>query len=269
MRNNIDVLIAAAEEGNADAQNQLGDAYYNGDGLEQDYTKAFEWYFRAAKQGHALAQYNVAFAYANGLGTQKNMEKAIEWYGKSADQGVALAQYVLGEIMIDGQHIAQDFSKGLELLQKASDQGLNLAQYELGTYYLQGRIVEANTKIGIEYLTLAADQGNKEAQFNLGLAYSNLPEPNFYYSEKYFLEASNNGHFKAMLELSRIYAIYMRNYKQGLLWAIVASEYCAKEDDQRITQIKHRLESMLSTSECEAVATEAREIIARLDARIC
>jgi len=27
MRNNIDVLIAAAEEGNAEAQNQLGDAY--------------------------------------------------------------------------------------------------------------------------------------------------------------------------------------------------------------------------------------------------
>jgi len=263
-----DQIILAANSGIADSQNQLGDAYYNGNGLEQDYLKAFQWFLKAAEQGHGDAQYNLAFAYANGVGTQRNMEKAIEWYGKSADQGVALAQYVLAKILIDEKHKAKDYSKGLKLLQKASDQGLDLAQYDLGTYYLEGRIVEVNTKIGIEYLTLAAEQGNKDAQFNLGLAYSNLPEPEYHYSEKYLREASNNGHFKAMFELFRLYAIHMRDYKQGLLWAIVASEYCDKEDDQSITRIKHRLESKLSTAECEAIAFEARDIITRLDARL-
>jgi len=197
------------------------------------------------------------------------MVKATEWYGKSANQGVALAQYILAKILIHGQHIAQDYIQGLELLHKASDQGLELAQYDLGTCYLEGRIVEANTKTGIEYLTLAADQGNKEAQFNLGLAYSNLPEPEYHYSEKYLREASNNGYFKAMYELSRLYAIYMRDYKQGLLWAIVASEYCDKEEEQRINRIKHNLESKLSKAECETVASEARDIITRMDARLC
>jgi len=146
---------------------------------------------------------------------------------------------------------------------------LDIAQYDLGVYYLEGRIVAVDINRGIEYLTLAADQGNKEAQFNLGLAYSNLPEPNYPNSERYLREASYNGHFKAMFELSRLYAIYMRDYKKGLLWAIVASEYCDKEEEQRINRIKHGLESKLSTGECEAVTSEARDIIARLDARLC
>jgi len=262
-------IISAANSGNADSQTQLGDAYYNGNGLEQDYLKAFQWYLKAAEQGHCEAQYNVAFAYANGIGTQNDMGKAIEWYSTSADQGVALAQYILAKILINGQHIAQDYSKGLDLLQRASDQGLDLAQYDLGTYYLEGQIVEADINRGNEFLTLAADQGNIEAQFNLGLAYSNLAEPNYLSSEKYLREASYNGHFKAMFELSRLYAIYMRDYKQGLLWAIVASEYCDHEDEQRINRIMHNLESRLSAAECEAVASEARDIKTRLDAKIC
>ena len=264
----IKEIISAANSGNADSQTQLGDAYYNGNGLVQDYILAFEWYLRAAKQGHGEAQYNVAFVYANGEGTLKNMAKAIKWYEKSADQGIALAQYVLAKILIDGQHIAQDYLQGLELLHKASDKGLDMAQYDLGVCYLEGWIVEADINKGIEYLTLAADQENKEAQFNLGLAYSNLPEPDYPKSEKYLREASNNGHFKAMFELSRLYAIYMRYYKQGLLWAIVALEYCDKEEEQRITRIKLGLESKLSKAECEAVANEARDIIAKLDAKL-
>jgi hypothetical protein len=143
-----------------------------------------------------------------------------------------------------------------------------MAQYDLVVCYLEGWIVEADINKGIEYLTLAADQGNKEAQFNLGLAYSNLPEPDYPKSEKYLREASYNGHFKAMFELSRLYAIYMRDYKKGLLWAIVASEYCDKEEDQRINRIRQGLESKLSTGECEAVASEARDIITILDARL-
>ena len=269
MRKSIDDLIAAAEEGNADAQNQLGDAYYDGIGVEQDYIQAFEWYLRAAEQGHGKAQYNVAYAYANGIGTQKNTSEAIKWYGKSADQGIALAEYVLAKMFIGGQYLEQDLTKGLDLLHKASNQGLDLAQYDLGTIYLEGKIVVPNVGKGISLLSLAADQGHKEAQFNLGLAYSNLPEPNYPHAEKYLREASFNGHFKAMFELSRLYTINFRDYKQGLLWAIVALEYCEKQDEQRINRIKNNLESKLSKTDYEAVSSEAQNIIATLDACLC
>ena len=269
MRKSIDDLIAAAEEGNADAQNQLGDAYYDGIGVEQDYIQALEWYLRAAKQGHGIAQYNVAYAYANGIGTQKNTSEAIKWYGKSADQGIALAEYVLAKMFIGGQYLEQDLTKGLDLLHKASNQGLDLAQYDLGTIYLEGKIVVPDVNKGISFLVLSAEQGNKDAQYNLGLAYSNLPEPNYATAEKYLRKASFNGHFKAMFELSRLYTINFRDYKQGLLWAIVALEYCDDHDEQRINRIKNILESKPSTAEGEVVSSEARNIIAALDASLC
>ena len=268
MNNEIIELLSKANSGNADSQNQLGDAYFDGIGIEQDHAKAFEWYLRAAEQGHGKAQYNVAYAYANGIGAQKNTSEAVKWYTRSSDQGIALAQYVLAKMLIAGQYIEQDYTEGLDLLQKASDQGLDLAQYDLGTIYLEGKIIESDTDKGIEYLKFAADQGYKDAQFNLGLAYSNLPEPNYPYAEKYLREASFNGHFKAMFELSRLYTINLRDFKQGLLWAIVALEYCEKQDEQRINRIKNNLESKLSTAECDAVSFEARNIIATLDASL-
>ena len=266
--NRIDEIISAANSGNADSQNQLGDAYYDGIGVEQDYIQALEWYLRAAKQGHGIAQYNVAYAYANGIGTQKNTSEAIKWYGKSADQGIALAEYVLAKMFIGGQYLEQDLTKGLDLLHKASNQGLDLAQYDLGTIYLEGKIVVPDVNKGISFLVLSAEQGNKDAQYNLGLVYFSLPEPDYASAEKYLREASFNGHFKAMFELSRLYAISTRDYRHGLLWAIVALEYCEKQDEQRITRIKNNLESKLSTAECDAVSFEARNIIATLDASL-
>lgn len=269
MNETLKQLFRDAVSGKAEAQNQLGDAYFDGSELQQDPKQAFEWYLRAAEQGLGEAQYNVAYAYANGEGTQRKIEEAVKWYSLSAAQDVTLAQYVLAKMLIDGQYIEKDYTEGLDLLQKASDQGLDLAQYDLGTIYLEGKIVESDTDNGIEYLKLAAEQGYKDAQFNLGLAYSNLSEPNYSYAEKYLREASFNGHFKAMFELSRLYTTNMRNYKQGLLWAIVALEYCEKQDEQRINRVMNDLESKLGTAECEEVSSEARNIIATLDASLC
>jgi len=265
----IDQLLLDAVSGNAEAQNQLGDVYLDSIEIEQDPKQAFGWYFRAAVQGQGMAQYNVAYAYANGIGSQKNIEESIKWYSKSADQGVALAQYVLAKLLIDGQYVEQDLIKGLDLLQKASDQGLDLAQYDLGTIFLEGKIVLPDVSKGIRILTLAAEQGHKDAQFNLGLAFSNLPEPDYASAEKYLREASFNGHYKAMFELSRLYTINLRDFKQGLLWAIVALEYCEKQDEQRICRIKNNLESKLSAAERDALSSEARNIIATLDASLC
>ena len=42
-----------AEQGNADAQNNLGLMYREGQGVPQDYKTAVKWYQRAAEQGDA------------------------------------------------------------------------------------------------------------------------------------------------------------------------------------------------------------------------
>src|SRR5262249_7128630 len=45
-----------------------GDKYYNGQGVTQDYAKAFEWYRKAADQGNADAQDMLGVMYDNGQG---------------------------------------------------------------------------------------------------------------------------------------------------------------------------------------------------------
>ena len=45
-----------AEQGNAEAQYNLGYCYVFGEGVDQDYAEAVKWYRKAAEQGHAKAQ---------------------------------------------------------------------------------------------------------------------------------------------------------------------------------------------------------------------
>jgi TPR repeat protein len=51
--------MKAAEQGDADAQLEVGEAYRYGKGVEQDEEKAFKWWKLAAEQGHERAKYNL------------------------------------------------------------------------------------------------------------------------------------------------------------------------------------------------------------------
>ncbi len=53
----------AAEQGNADAQNNLGHCYHNGYGIEQNFIEAIKWFTKAAEQGHTKAQQNLDTCY--------------------------------------------------------------------------------------------------------------------------------------------------------------------------------------------------------------
>ena len=59
MPEEVEELRARAEQGDADAQANLGLMYYNGEGVPQDYAEAVRWFRLAAEQGDADAQYNL------------------------------------------------------------------------------------------------------------------------------------------------------------------------------------------------------------------
>ena len=65
----------------------MGDRYFYGRGVEQDYAKAMEWYRKAADRGLADAEYSVGVLYENGWGVTKDIDRAKGWYQKAADQG--------------------------------------------------------------------------------------------------------------------------------------------------------------------------------------
>ena len=55
----VELFQKAADQGNADAQNNLGVMYYSGEGVPSDTAKAAEWFKKAAAQGNADAQANL------------------------------------------------------------------------------------------------------------------------------------------------------------------------------------------------------------------
>ncbi len=75
-----------AEQGDADAQVNLGLMYDNGQGVPQDYAKAVKWVRKAAEQGLAKAQYNLGFMYGQGLGVPQDYVQAYMWFKLAASR---------------------------------------------------------------------------------------------------------------------------------------------------------------------------------------
>ena len=73
-----------AKQGNAEAQNLLGEMYFLGKGVKQDYQEAAKWYRKAAEQGRANAQYNLGFMYENGQGVIQDYQEAALRYHLAA-----------------------------------------------------------------------------------------------------------------------------------------------------------------------------------------
>ena len=78
-----------AEQGNVDAQYNLGKMYRNGDGVAQDYKTAVKWYTLAAEQGDADAQTNLGAMYDKGQGVAQDYVKAHMWFNIAAIDGNA------------------------------------------------------------------------------------------------------------------------------------------------------------------------------------
>ncbi len=100
----MEYYLQAAEEGNADAQAQLGYMYQNALGVSADYAKAMEWNNRAAQQGNAQGQAQIGYLYQNGLGVTQNLDEAGRWYTRAKESGSEWAAAKLEETEATNPH---------------------------------------------------------------------------------------------------------------------------------------------------------------------
>jgi hypothetical protein len=75
---------ALAERGHAVSQYNLGQMYYEGQGVAQSFEEAIKWYQRAAEQGLPEAQLGVGVAYGLGRGVPRDLLKAYLWLSLAA-----------------------------------------------------------------------------------------------------------------------------------------------------------------------------------------
>ena len=81
-------LTKAAEQGHAQAQQEIGEMYESGHGVPQSYEQAFKWFLKAAESGDRGARiFQIGRAYENGsLFTPKDIIQAYMWYNLGATQ---------------------------------------------------------------------------------------------------------------------------------------------------------------------------------------
>jgi TPR repeat protein len=107
----------AAEQGDRDAQTNLGSLYLLGDSLPQDYTEALKWLRAAAEQDHPLAQTKLGIMYEKGDGVPQDLVQARMWLSLAAVQGSELADAFRNELtkrmtpaqIAEAQRLAQEW----------------------------------------------------------------------------------------------------------------------------------------------------------------
>ena len=197
----------AAEQGDPNAQDNLGESYLSGWGVEKNEQEAVKWFRKAAEQGLAEAQQNLGICVYQGWGIDKNEQEAVEWFKKAAEQGFAEAQTSLGMRFLKGYGIKKDAQEAVKWFRKAVDQGDPIAQAQLAGCYLRGDGIEMDEHEAVEWYRKAAEQGLAMAQGELGWCYQHgrgVPQD---YSEavKWFKKAANQGYPRAQTHLGQCY----------------------------------------------------------------
>jgi len=102
---------------------------------QKDYATALKELAPLAEQGNAEAQFDLGRMYLMGQGVLKDPDQAIKWFKASAAQGNANAQFFLGSFYLMPH---RDISEGLKWLRLSAEQGNQDAQLFLGKAYLDG-----------------------------------------------------------------------------------------------------------------------------------
>lgn len=172
----FETTLKLAQQGNAIAQNHLGDLYQIGEEVKKDYTKAIYWYRKAAEQGLDSAQYNLGTMYEGdyfygGYGVEKDYVKAVYWYRKSAEHGNANGQCALGGMYKFGWGVEKDYEKAVYWFRKAAEQGDYAGQYNLSMMYGSGLGVEQDYAQEAFWLQKVVEHKDADADAQIQLAH--------------------------------------------------------------------------------------------------
>ena len=153
----------AAENGNIEAQFQVGECLLYGNGIPQDSREAVNWFLKASTANHSGAQFAMAECYRSGYGVEQDYSKSFDWYRKAADQGNCEAIFNIGVCYDYGIGTSEDKAKAFECYKNASEKGHVESQYHLGFAYANGRGVHKSNILAYMWLDVAGEAGFRTA----------------------------------------------------------------------------------------------------------
>ena len=187
------------DERKADLAFEMGMAYKNGDGVEQEPEMAIAFFKIPAELGHMLAQMAVGSYYY----ALNDCYEAIKWIGMAAEMGNAEALFNMGIFYLEGMGCDQDMEKCANYLHRAARRRHPEAQFAYADLLSNGWGVEQDEKRAMKWYLDAAENGHVEAMYRLGEIYEEgriVPE-DLAAAAKWYNAACEKGHRMAAQKL--------------------------------------------------------------------
>jgi hypothetical protein len=156
----LDNLRSLAASGDATAQWRLGRMYFEGDGVEKDYSAALAFLRPSAEVGNPNSQGLVGIAYNLGLGVAVDFNEAEKWLLKAAKQGSDAAAFFLGKLYMEGKGAEHSPQNAALWMERSAALGNNGAQGVMAEMCFSGMGVVSNPKQAYFWALLAAQDKN-------------------------------------------------------------------------------------------------------------
>ena len=130
-------IYKAAKQGNSDAENQLGLAFWFGNGVPHDPDVAAFWFNCAAQRNHTEAKFNLAthyyrrYRWSEGGDKTHDLKRSSKLFIEAAKGGHIWAQRAAGNACAHGLGVPQDFAQAVYWYTKALNNGVYDAQQNL------------------------------------------------------------------------------------------------------------------------------------------
>ena len=172
--------LEAAKQGNASAQQAIGELYEFGEGVQPDHVKALDW-IRKATPEYPRSAMSIAYDYKMGLrkstrggctrfdDAPRDPFKAVEWYRIVAEAGDVQAQTDLGELY-EHEPVVQNFEEALHWYRKAAET-YGAAMADLAHLYATGTGVPQDYEEAAKWYRKAVERDGYSGQYELGLLY--------------------------------------------------------------------------------------------------
>ncbi|HEU4600376.1 MAG TPA: caspase family protein [Steroidobacteraceae bacterium] len=84
LKSALRIWMQSAEDGDPEAQTNVGEIFERGMGVEPDFAAAASWYQKAANKGYSRALFNLGTLYEQGRGVEQDQLKALNLYRQAS-----------------------------------------------------------------------------------------------------------------------------------------------------------------------------------------
>ena len=200
------------KSGTSYASFSLGNLYYTGEGVGQNFETAFKYYQGA--EANPFACLKIAQMYEKGIGVEKDTSESKayydiaykQFYAAEANAPDAIFEYQLGNMLYYGKGCEKDTDRAIEYLEDAVKQKNVPATLLLSRIYMELNMTERMPDMIAMLEELAGKGENEAAQYTLGNIYTNDWE--FYDLKKgveQYEKAAEQGNEYAQYRLGKLY----------------------------------------------------------------